>query len=865
MYVFIMRKETVVKLFFIIANSYFMFTPLGKAIQMKVSEVVEIEMREERDHITSPDVMSPPGTRTPTLTTTTSSIFTDSWSTIRSLSNHTSSSSSNISSLHIDDSVGIAAPSPSSLSHKISTESYSGQNGTLQKKRPKANTIADVVSTGKLDIQLEGMDSNRKRSRTEEPSDVGVATKQSLVIFECKKTGELKVFNLEKNSDESGYRNFDSIFMTPLAEAVACGHSKVAKFLLNCGARDESGLACRIAHFIKKAELLQTILSYHTTLRDSSFTVSGKGENTETGTVSTEDSTEVELCLELQWSYKQLPVVEGKWLTTGSKFNPAMSKDQEERRNLMMAEEESMRSKSDKDADSVGSHASLEDKLSVASLPSVGIESLRIIQLDNNQLHSLPVQLFRLQNVIKIDVSHNKLVDLPSAMNVSDMSGSSSGWACPNLKDLNLSHNLLTYLPWCVWGLPKLRILRCSRNKLTSLYPVTVVESDEIITPSLEVVDLSQNSLSGFFPDFVFDLPGLRTLNLSENRINELPVSLWDTDILQDLNMSGNCLEYLPMCEPEKRYRESISMSGSFANIAVKQADKVLVGKTAIKAPKIDRNKSIYNKAPSTIQGITSGDNISWNNVGTAEAAVLHSCNYSALQKLNLSANKIAVFPEALACFAPNLQELDLSRNSSLKEIDVMFIPYSLKKLTAKKSGLQRIGNIAGKKHHTLAIQNCRHKEDAGKACTHRSHNRLPFLTTLVLAQNKLKHLQLIRQPQPEDSQDWLNQVETEYQPKIAPALDLLYPSLEGLNLSSNQLMGMFNPNIGHLTHLKWIHLNGNTDLTGVPMEFAYLKNTKMLTELKISDLPSLMEPPVEYQNVGLNHLLTYMRSRLKE
>lgn len=163
------------------------------------------------------------------------------------------SSSSFSPSLHIDDTVGIPAPSPSMVaSRKISSQSNSGQFGSLQKvKRPKANSAVEM-STPRLDLQLEGMDSRRKRSRTEEPNELGVSSKPGLVIFECKKTGKLEVFKMEKDSDESGFRNFDSIFMTPLAEAVAYGHSKIARFLLTCGARDDTGLACRIAHFIKK-------------------------------------------------------------------------------------------------------------------------------------------------------------------------------------------------------------------------------------------------------------------------------------------------------------------------------------------------------------------------------------------------------------------------------------------------------------------------------------------------------------------------------------------------------------------------------------------------------------------------------------
>ena len=832
----------------------------------KKSDVVEIDMREEQERLFTPDLTSPPGTRTPIFSTTSSSTYTDSWKNARSGDGSTSSfSSSSISPLHIDDSVGIMAPSPSAFAGRKSSGEClpkDGQYGSLQRRRAKTSTMGEVQMQ-KMDAQLEEMDSNRKRSRTEEP--VEAVSNAKLVIYECKKTGKLDVFKVEKNSSDSGYRNFNSIFMTCLAEAVACGHSKVAKFLLSCGARDESGLACRIAHFIKKFDLMQNILAYHTMLRDSSFRASSvKMDNTGTGTASGDGSIEAELCLELQWSYKQLAVCDGKWLSSSAKFYPHMSKDQEERREMML-EEVSLRSRSDRDTDSTSSEVSLDERLSLASHPTVAIESLRIIQLDNNQLQTLPIELFRLHNVKRIDLSHNKLLNLPSSASGSGKEGSSTGWACPNLEELNLSSNSLAYLPWCVWGLPSLRTFRCSKNKLTSIYPDSVMESDEILTPCLETVDLSQNLLRGTFPGFVFELPGLKTLNLSDNQIEDLPTTLWETDILQDLNVSNNALVYLPLCEPENDYRDSVCLSGSFAPVSMKQADVVLVGKAAIRAPKIDYNKSLYRQTPSTIRAISSVEDMSWNNASVSNAAVVHTCDYSSLQKLNISGNKISIFPEALACFAPNLQELDVSRNLGLKEIDLLFVPFSLKKLTAKKCGLERIGNVATKKHQSLAVANCRHGEDTGRACTHRSHSRLPWLTTLILAQNKIPHLQLIRQAQPEVSLDLFDRVESVYQPKIAPSLDLLYPALEGFNMSNNHLVGMFNPNIGHHTHLKWVHLNGNPDLTGVPMEFAYLKNTKMLTELKISDLPNLIEPPVEYQTVGLNHLLTYMRSRLKE
>lgn len=166
--------------------------------------------------------------------------------------------------------------------------------------------------------------------------------------------------------------------------------------------------------------------------------------------------------------------------------------------------------------------------------------------------------------------------------------------------------------------------------------------------------------------------------------------------------------------------------------------------------------------------------------------------------------------------------------------------------------------------HTPQVTQNCRHGQSVGLACQHRSHNYLPHLATIDLSSNRLAYMQLTRQ-QPVDGYVDFGVLEKEYDHKIAPALDLLYPSLEGLNLSGNVLKGKFNPNIGHQTHLKWVRLSSNEPLEKIPMEFAYLKNIKQLTELRMENLPRLVEPPAEYQQTGLNQLLTYMRSRLKE
>lgn len=163
-------------------------------------------------------------------------------------------------------------------------------------------------------------------------------------------------------------------------------------------------------------------------------------------------------------------------------------------------------------------------------------------------------------------------------------------------------------------------------------------------------------------------------------------------------------------------------------------------------------------------------------------------------------------------------------------------------------------------------VKNCRHGNTFGLPCQHRSHPRLPCLTNLVLSGNRLRYFQLIHHSPLNTGDEDPGQEENTFgfYPSIS-SLDLLYPALEGLDLSANQLQDEFNPNIGHHSHLKWIWLRRNPELLKIPMEFAYLKNTRQFTELLIEDLPNLIEPPKEYQQVSLTHLLTYMRSRLRE
>ena len=151
--------------------------------------------------------------------------------------------------------------------------------------------------------------------------------------------------------------------------------------------------------------------------------------------------------------------------------------------------------------------------------------------------------------------------------------------------------------------------------------------------------------------------------------------------------------------------------------------------------------------------------------------------------------------------------------------------------------------------------------------CHHRTHKEMKNLTTINLAGNQLIHFQLMQSLEVDKRHSPSKQtdnVSADQSSENYSQLDLLYPELENLNISTNRLQGCFNHNIGYQSQLKSITLSGNVELEELPMEFAYFKKSKKFTQLSLRNLPKLRDPPKEYHD-KLRSLLSYMSSRLKK
>lgn len=110
-------------------------------------------------------------------------------------------------------------------------------------------------------------------------------------------------------------------------------------------------------------------------------------------------------------------------------------------------------------------------------------------------------------------------------------------WDYDDLGLLDLNHNNLKSIPDDIYKLSNLKSLRLSYNKLTSL-PESLTH-----LMNLKELELSDNNLGGFYTedtDFRFD--SLIYLNISNNNISKVPKSLKYLTNLQTLHISNNSL-----------------------------------------------------------------------------------------------------------------------------------------------------------------------------------------------------------------------------------------------------------------------------------------------------------------------------------
>lgn len=221
-------------------------------------------------------------------------------------------------------------------------------------------------------------------------------------------------------------------------------------------------------------------------------------------------------------------------------------------------------------------------------LNGLNIECFTIIQLNENELESVPEELFSLPHLKELDLSSNQIQHLPDGL-------SPNSYKCNNLKVFNVRINLLKTLPsWlfllpnlttvdayynrievlptATWFCSALHTLNLRKNKLSQLHKLSNVqdnqlmrsqldelfsqleyqkclserrsssstkidgeesscyeeENDSSVLCNLRQLDLSSNRFTSFPKDLVCLAPKLEKLSLNHNRIASM-------DLIKDL------------------------------------------------------------------------------------------------------------------------------------------------------------------------------------------------------------------------------------------------------------------------------------------------------------------------------------------
>ncbi|MGB0862556.1 MAG: leucine-rich repeat domain-containing protein [Saprospiraceae bacterium] len=191
---------------------------------------------------------------------------------------------------------------------------------------------------------------------------------------------------------------------------------------------------------------------------------------------------------------------------------------------------------------------------------------IKSLELNHNNFSSFPMNILSITRLKTLDLSRNKIASftfLPKKKIYK--------FNYPNLHHLNLSDNKLTQFPSGVYDFPNLQTLYLNGNKLsgelkvkgllylkqleitgqnlTSVVIDSVMHNDfgeEIpvreFLPSMNSIDLQNNKIEAF-TTLTGDNHSIRSVNLSRNRLRQLPNSIYRFKNLEELNLSFNQLE----------------------------------------------------------------------------------------------------------------------------------------------------------------------------------------------------------------------------------------------------------------------------------------------------------------------------------
>lgn len=281
-------------------------------------------------------------------------------------------------------------------------------------------------------------------------------------------------------------------------------------------------------------------------------------------------------------------------------------------------------------------------------------------QQTRNQITRIPARILKLNNLKQLDVSCNLLDELPDEIG-----------GLQHLQTLDISRNRISHLPFTINRLTQLRLLDAGYNHISTL-PTAFAG-----LANLQRLGLGSNRLKELSP--VFDnMPGLQRLDVSNNQLEALPASLCALSSLEQLALNGNHLKQLPaefgkLLNLKRLYLNNNLLTGlSISFTELTQLQRCYLSSNAIETlphniqrlqnlQLLDINNNCLQNLPASIVQL---NNLEYLDIRDNRVTHLPQGmeNLKKLQLLDLRNNQLRTLPSEIA-WLPNLQYFYINDN----------------------------------------------------------------------------------------------------------------------------------------------------------------------------------------------------------
>lgn len=351
-----------------------------------------------------------------------------------------------------------------------------------------------------------------------------------------------------------------------------------------------------------------------------------------------------------------------------------------------------------------------------------------------------------------------------------------------SLTTLSLSELGMTKLPVEVFH-ETLISLSISNNQLGALPPVS-----EWGCRGLVFLNLSNNPLVRF-PEGIFSLPKLSTINAESCNIEVLDKAIWKAPSLKNLHLNKNHLTQIPFGE---------------LDVQPAPAESPVVPESP--RPRPQHENYIYSLRHSFVD------------IASERDEDYHkTCLGYSLEVLDLSENNFEELPKGLPCLTPVLLTLKLAKNRIRDLGHFSDYPTLLKSLDLSGNGATRCIRPS---HNIPRPPICAQSTaDNSKACSHSDHTRLVNLVYFNLNDNELGDINLETHI---ENQTAMSISSSATVPSLDPSL--LFPKLQSMSFNHNALTRL-PEGLHKLEYLVSLDFSNNPNIKKLPLNLYHLKS----------------------------------------